>query len=146
MRIAGEYTAVYGVGAVIYSLMEILWRGFTHWTMSMTGGLCLSLIYVCEGRLSGRSMWKKCSVGCVIITAAEFIVGCLVNLALGWRVWDYSDRPANLLGQICPTYCAIWFALSVPAFALCKFIKTRIFGKAASVKPDIIDKRLLSRR
>lgn len=34
-----EYAAVCTVGSVGYSAIEVLWRGFTHWTMALTGGV-----------------------------------------------------------------------------------------------------------
>lgn len=132
----GEYTAVYGAGALIYSLLEIMWRGFTHWTMTLTGGACLACIYFLDGILEGERMWKKCFAGCAVITLLEFAVGCVVNLRLGWNVWDYSSRPANIMGQICPSFCAIWFALSVPAFKICDFMRNRLFSGIKNGEPD----------
>jgi len=44
----------------------------------------------------------------------------LVNMRLGWGVWDYSEMPGNVLGQICPTFSAIWFVLCLVFFAAIK--------------------------
>ena len=49
----------------------------------------------------------------------EFYTGCLVNLRLGWQVWDYSAMPFNLLGQVCPGFLLLWLALSLPGLWLC---------------------------
>ena len=49
--------------------------------------------------------------GAVIITVYELAVGLLVNVKFGWHVWDYSAQPGNVLGQICPTFTAIWFVV-----------------------------------
>ena len=49
--------------------------------------------------------------GALIITVYEFAVGCIVNLRYGWNVWDYSAIEVNLLGQVCPVFTGIWFAL-----------------------------------
>ncbi len=26
-------------------MVEILWRGYTHWTMTLTGGVCFLVLY-----------------------------------------------------------------------------------------------------
>ena len=36
---------VFLIGCVGYSALEILWRGFTHWSMALTGGGCMVAIY-----------------------------------------------------------------------------------------------------
>ena len=106
------------VGAVGYSFLEILWRGFTHWTMALTGGSCMAMICQANRRLRHRNLWQRSLVGACIITAAEFLVGCLVNLKLRWRVWDYSRQTYNLLGQVCLPFCFIWYVLCIPVTLL----------------------------
>jgi len=118
-----EYAGLFLVGAVGYSLLEILWRGYTHWTMGVTGGLCLSTLYRVSGAVKRWSTAARCALGSAIITAYELAVGWLVNLKLGWGVWDYSDLPFQFRGQICLLYSAIWFLLSLPVFGLCYLLK-----------------------
>ena len=36
----------FAIGSVLYGTIEILWRGYTHWTMLLAGGICLALFYV----------------------------------------------------------------------------------------------------
>ena len=31
---------VYSIGAVGYGIIEVLFRGYTHWSMLIAGGLC----------------------------------------------------------------------------------------------------------
>ncbi|MFY9381468.1 MAG: hypothetical protein WAO54_04540 [Eubacteriales bacterium] len=45
MRRMIEYTAVFAAGAVLYSTIEVLWRGYTHPSMAATGGACLAAMY-----------------------------------------------------------------------------------------------------
>lgn len=123
-----EYGAIYLLGAMGYGALEILWRGHTHWTMLLTGGLCLSLIY-CIAANSREKLWKQWIMSAAVITTAEFVVGCIVNLHLGWNVWDYSDRPFHLLGQICPTFFLIWLGISVFAVGGCRWLKRALFEK-----------------
>ena len=78
---------VFGTGASFYSLLETLWRGHTHWSMGVTGGLVLLTVYTAERR-TRSPLWRRCLHAAGIITAYEFAVGCVVNLRLGWQVWD----------------------------------------------------------
>ena len=113
---------IFGAGASFYSLIETLWRGWTHWSMSVTGGLVLLTVYTVEQH-GHRPLWKRCCLAAGIITLYEFVVGCIVNLRLGWHIWDYSDRPLNLLGQICPLFCFFWLLLSLPLLGLCRLLR-----------------------
>lgn len=109
-----ELSTVFTIGSVGYSLLEIIWRGFTHWTMTITGGICLVLIYLSNIKMYGKAIWKKCLAGTAIITSLEFSVGIIVNKILDWNVWDYSGRLLNVMGQICPLFSGIWFILCIP--------------------------------
>ena len=79
--------------------------------------------YHFEKRNSCRTLLYRCLAGCLIITCVEFITGIIVNRALGWGVWDYSDMPGNLLGQICITYSALWFLLVIPIIYICRGLR-----------------------
>ena len=35
---------IFLIGGALYNLIEILWRGYTHWSMFIVGGLCFQLI------------------------------------------------------------------------------------------------------
>lgn len=110
-----EYITVFGFGGVIYGLVEVVTRGYTHWSMFLTGGLAFLLIYIVNSKLGDKSLFLRCLIGCVIITSLEFTVGCIVNRQFNMNVWDYSDRPLNVLGQICPFFSLMWFLICIPA-------------------------------
>jgi len=120
----GEFALVYSTGAASYSILEILWRGFTHWTMFFVGGACFLAIYINELFSNGKRLWKRCLVGCLTITSIEFVAGCIINIALKWNVWDYSKTKPQFLGQICLLYSALWFFLCIPICSLCKLFRT----------------------
>ncbi len=123
-----RYLLAFGIGAVVYSLLEILWRGYTHWTMTLTGGFCMVLLmFISAAPLALPLKWLA---GAAAITLIEFTVGCIVNLALGWHVWDYSFLPLNLLGQISLIYSGLWFLLSIPAVYICEKLQTVPFRGA----------------
>lgn len=110
MNRSGETVFAFLFGCFLYSLIEIAARGYTHWSMTLTGGVCLAFIYYITNG-TGMNTFEKCMSGAVFITSAEFTVGCFVNLKMQWNVWDYSDMPANLMGQICVPFFLVWFCL-----------------------------------
>lgn len=116
-----QYLMVFLIGALLYSLIEITWRGYTHWTMTITGGLCMALLLLISGLPLPLPI--KWLIGALSITLVEFAVGCVVNRWLHWQVWDYSDLPLNLLGQVCLPFTGIWFLLSIPGIGLCSLVR-----------------------
>lgn len=119
-----EFLLIYALGGLLYGGIELLWRGWTHWSMVLCGGLCFCLMYLISALDMG--ILKKCVLSAAGICTVEFFTGCLVNLGLGWQVWDYSQLPYNLLGQICPQFFLLWLALSVPGLALCSLLRNYV--------------------
>lgn len=112
---------IFSIGAIGYSIIEILWRGYTHWSMALTGGFCFSALYRFYTKISKKtSTLKKCVCGGIIITATEFVSGIIFNKILKLNVWDYSKNRLNISGQICPLYSLLWCLLSCPIVCLCK--------------------------
>ena len=116
-----EILTVYALGAGLYALIELMWRGWTHWTMLICGGACFTLMYLISG--AALPLWVKCVICAAVISLVEFGTGYLVNITLGWHVWDYSDQPLNIMGQVCPLYSFFWLLLSLPGLALCGEIR-----------------------
>lgn len=116
-----KYAVIFFLGAAVYAFIEIAWRGRTHWSMLLCGGACFSAMYV----LSAMSfpLVLRALISAAAVTAAEFFTGCIVNLRLGMKVWDYSDARFNLCGQICPLFSAFWFLLSLPGIMLCEKLR-----------------------
>lgn len=125
MKKVKELFVVFSFGAIIYSLIEVIFRGFTHWTMTLTGGFTFVILYFVNIRLKTRNLILRCIAGSAIITSIEFIVGCVVNRALCLNVWDYSAQKYNVLGQICPLFSILWFLLSIPAVMLSFALKKK---------------------
>ena len=105
---------------VLYGGLEILWRGHTHWSMLvLAAAISIPLDIANDTVIPWETpLWLQAVIGGTIITAAEFAVGCVVNLWLGWDVWDYSGLPMNLLGQICPRFWALWVVLAGPVIVM----------------------------
>ncbi len=127
MKALKRNTALFFTGGAVYSMIEIAARGYTHWSMTILGGVCLVMINIIDRRFCRISIWSRCALGAAVISVLEFIVGCIVNLLLGWNVWDYSRVPMNLLGQVCLPYSAAWFLLCLPAIWICRVMHKKVF-------------------
>lgn len=115
---AKQITGLFLVGGIGYALIEILWRGRTHWTMALTGGTVFISLSRLRGRLASLPISKRCAAGAACITTAELLVGMTVNRLMRMNVWDYSREKLNVAGQICIKYTMLWFFLSAPAMEI----------------------------
>ena len=125
-----KYLLLGGIGGTVYVLLEMLWRGYSHWTMFLLGAVCFILI----GLVNEVFEWDTPLIlqmfcGCAIITALEFITGCIVNLWLGWDVWDYSRYKFNVLGQISLRSSVGWYFLSLVGIVLDDYIRYWFFDE-----------------
>lgn len=110
---------LYGcVGGAIYFGIEILYRGYSHWSMALLGGVCFVLIGLLDEWQKHPPLLRQMVQGALIVTVLEFVTGCLVNIWLGWDIWDYSELPFNILGQICLYFTLAWFFLTPVAVVL----------------------------
>ena len=121
----GEYISMFCIGAVCYGLLEIIWRGHTHWTMVLTGGVCVMILHWSNMRNYYKSLWVKCAYGSMYITMVEFAVGWLVNIQMDMNVWDYSDQFMNIMGQVCLLYSIFWYLLTIPTVFLSNYFISR---------------------
>ncbi len=127
IQLVKKNATIFVIGGAGYGFLETAFRGFTHWTMLVTGGFVFLILYYINSRNENAPLWKKCIVGAVIITSVEFAVGCVVNLWLGWSVWDYSSYSYNVLGQVCLTFTVLWFFLCIPLSYLTRYLHIRRF-------------------
>ena len=123
-----KYEFLFFVGATIYVIIEKLYRGYSHWTMVLLGGICfIALGLINEVIPWDMSLLLQMFIGGAIITVLELITGCVVNLWLGWNVWDYSELPFNLWGQISLFSSIVWVGLSLVGIVLDDFIRWKFF-------------------
>lgn len=120
-----QKTLLFLVGGSGYCLLELGFRGWTHWSMFVLGGVCFLLIGHLQelerpmgfpGQL--LAAWGICVFG-------ELLFGLLVNR--DWSVWDYRGQPLNWGGQICLGFSLLWIPLSAAAIGLYRFFSYRIF-------------------
>ncbi len=132
MRMARVYGFVFLLGTVGYGLLELMYRGRTHWTMVCLGGLSFLILFVLRQNMQPTGRLVRCLAGCVAITVLELLVGSIVNCRMRWMVWDYSGLAYNVRGQICPGFTMLWLGLCYPADMLCGALLRKLSWRRSS--------------
>jgi len=127
VKAAYFFTLIFLAGGLAYCGLEMLFRGRTHLSMFVVGGICVQFLYVISV-FSRVSVWKKWIISGAMITTVEFIGGAIVNILLGLDVWDYSHMRFNLMGQISLQFSLLWVALSAPVIWILGRFKKEVFA------------------
>lgn len=105
------YLFLFLLGGQSYCTLEMITRGRTHYSMFFASGIIFLYLILISEKMKKAPLFAKCLLGTVFITAIEFIFGCIFNLKYSFAVWDYSNMPFNILGQICLPFSVLWFFL-----------------------------------
>jgi uncharacterized membrane protein len=129
-----KYTFLLVVGGFTYYGIELLYRGRSHWTMFILGGICFIYCGLQNEIMPNDKypLWKQVLYSDIFVIIAEFITGCIVNIHLGWNVWDYSNLPLNLLGQSCPQFALLFMPVCLFAIILDDVVRYIFFDEDIS--------------
>lgn len=117
-----KYPLLFCAGGTAYMLLELAWRGWSHGSMFLVGGLCFLML----GRISRMHtswLWKPL-LGAVGITAMELTAGLLINR--DYAVWDYRQMPLSFLGQICLPFSLLWIPVGLGGMFLYRSIERKL--------------------
>lgn len=119
-----KYLFLFVLGGLAYYGIEIAYRGYSHISMFIVGALCFIFI----GLLNEKLEWDtyveiQVGIGLAFVLVLEFIAGCILNLWLGLSIWDYSNLPLNLLGQICIPFAILWIPVIIVAILLDDYVR-----------------------
>lgn len=116
--------ALFCLGGVGYVGLELLWRGRSHVTMFLAGGLCFLLLGKLREKLPQLGWPGRAVLSSGVITAVELATGLLFNRNYG--IWDYRGYPMNFLGQICLPFSLLWAVIGVAAMELYRAADRRL--------------------
>ena len=117
---------IFIIFGLMYVTIELLYRGHTHYSMFIVGGICGVFIGLINDNTPDMPLLPQCVLGAVIITVIELLTGLFLNVYLGLNVWDYSNQPFNFMGQICPQFCIIWCILSILVIRIDDWLKEKV--------------------
>ena len=123
-----KHSFLFLTGGLLYAGIEILWRNFTHPAMIVVGGIAFLLV----GGINDWFPWQLSLVdqgliGGTIITGVELLSGLFLNRYLHLNIWDYSDYPFNVMGQICLPFWLLWCLLAVAAVLADDYLRYWLF-------------------
>lgn len=130
MKRVSEYLLLWTLGGVLYYTIEIVCRGFSHWSMFVLGGFCM-LFFGQQGIWVQWEdpLWRQVLRCTLFIASGEFITGIIVNKWMHWNVWDYSDQPLQIFGQICVPFTILFSGLCVLGIFLSAYLLHWIYGE-----------------
>lgn len=113
-------------GGTVYYLLEVVYKTATghperiSWTMLVVVILLTVPVERCGAELPWSCpLWLQAAACAALVTVVELVAGLILNVWLGLGVWDYSQFPGNLWGQICPQFAAVWWVIClvfIPVF------------------------------
>lgn len=125
-----EYGFLFLLGGSIYYSLEMAFRGFSHWSMFVLGGLCMAFFaFQGSGTRWREALWKQIIRCTIFVTACEFITGLIVNKWLRLAVWDYSNQPFHLFGQICLPFAVLFSGLCALGILVSGYLLHWLFGE-----------------
>ena len=98
-KLINKYIILGAIGGLLYWLIEIAFRGHSHWSMVILGAWC----FIALGLINEVIPWsmpfaEQIIIGETIILVSEFVAGCVLNLWLQLGIWDYSNLSGNIFG------------------------------------------------
>lgn len=130
IKIFFKYLILGIIGGSAYIMIELLYRKYSHWSMFCVAFFAFILIGLINEFISwDMKLWKQMLIGSGIVTVFEFISGYILNIKLGWHIWDYSNVPFNIMGQICLPFSIAWFFISLIAIVADDYFRYWIFNE-----------------
>ena len=117
-------SVLFYLGGCAYMGMELLWRGRSHGSMFLAGGICFLLVGQLNRVQPRLPLIPRLVAGALVITMVELAVGLAVNRQ--FTVWDYRNLPGNFCGQICPAFTVLWIPISALAMAVFDWLEPRL--------------------
>ena len=107
---------IFVTSGLAYIFLELLWRGYSHWTMFICAGFCgLVMAAINDNLLEFDTDFRiQVVVSALICTAAEFMFGIVFNG--DFTIWDYRNMygTIHILGdQINIFFILMWGLISI---------------------------------
>ena len=84
-----KYFTLFIIGGISYYFIEIIYRGYSHFSMIIVGGICFVLIgAINEFSNKEVPLLLQMILAVLIVDTIELISGIIINKVLLLNVWD----------------------------------------------------------
>lgn len=123
------YFVIFFTSGLIYIMLELLWRGRTHWTMFLCAGLCgLVMANINNNWLEFDTDFRiQVFVSALMCSTFEFFFGIIFNG--DFSIWDYRGMwgTIHVLGdQVNIIFFGIWIIISVFGLPLLDYLQWKL--------------------
>jgi uncharacterized membrane protein len=114
---------------MIYMTLEGIYRiregGFVNIVMLPIGGLCGLIVGSINQikKFYNMKIIYQSLIGACCTLFIEYISGYIFNIKLNLDIWDYSELPLNIHGQVCLLFGVIWFIIQPFAIWLEDYVR-----------------------
>lgn len=121
--------SLFSIFGMIYTNIELFFRNKTDVRMFFVGGLCGLLVGLINEIFPKMRIIYQAFLSTIIILSIEFVSGYYFNIIKGLNIWNYSDMPFNIMGQICLPFGIIWFFLSILCIYVDDLLRYKLFDE-----------------
>lgn len=127
MKKIWEYILLLCFAGYTYVCLELLFRGRSDVSMLIVASICSIPIIFLNNIFSFEMDFLLQVIICTFSTTGiEYLAGqFFVNK--DHQIWDYSNIPFNLNGQICLRFMIIWFVIAAIMIPLFDYLQYLIF-------------------
>lgn len=106
--------------STIYCWIELIYRGWTHWSMALLSGTLGVLCIDTPNNLFGYNLDYSIQVliSTILCTIGEGLTGLIVNIKMGLNVWNYSTLPFTFFCGQCNLFFVFAWALIIGCFGI----------------------------
>ena len=123
------YLIIFIVSGLIYVLLELLWRGYSHWTMFICAGLCgLVMANINNNLLEFNTDFRiQVIVSALCCSMFEFLFGIIFNG--DFTIWDYRGMWGTIhwLGdQVNILFFGVWLVISIVSLPFLDWLQWKL--------------------
>lgn len=114
---------------LFYILVELAYRGFTHYSMFILAGICGLVMAGMNDRFSFELDFGIQVFSCTVVcTLMEFIFGEIFNR--DYSIWDYRGMWGTFADNQCNVvFVLAWLVLCIMGIPLLDFIEWKVFDE-----------------
>lgn len=104
----------------IYVSIELLFRGYSHWSMFILAGILGVFCIDTPNNIYGFDLDYRIQVAIstILCTLGEGLTGLYVNIYKGWNVWNYSSLPFTFFWGQCNLFFVLAWAAIIGLFGI----------------------------